>query len=235
MYILLLKCFYYWIIIQYFVQITTSSNDDDNPKPCVPSSCGEIRNISYPFRLNTDPKRCGHPKYELSCENNTTSLYLNSHKYLVQVINYHNYTIRLTDASIQNDSCSFPNHSLSGSDFGNFGSTYSIKRYDRYFSLHGITWPITFISCPYPVNKNDKHSFNESNSRHKYIKFGPLNGSSMMDLCRIDLIVMTSLNLTYNNEGFVLSDLSQVHRCLIYGFELSWFIVLCRDHCLDCV
>ncbi|EYU21058.1 hypothetical protein MIMGU_mgv1a024732mg, partial [Erythranthe guttata] len=178
MYILLLKCFYYWIIIQHFVQITTSSNGDDNPKPCVPSSCGEIRNISFPFRLNTDPKHCGHSKYELSCENNTTSLYLNSQKYLVQVINYHNYTIRLTDASIQlNDSCSFPNHSLSGSDFGDFGYTYSIKRYDRYFSRRRITWPITFISCPYPVNKSQhsvlldtsqycadgKHSFNESN------------------------------------------------------------------------
>ncbi|EYU21070.1 hypothetical protein MIMGU_mgv1a017767mg, partial [Erythranthe guttata] len=62
---------------------------------CTPSSCGGVRNISYPFRLNTDPKRCGHPKYVLSCENNTTSLYLNSHKYLVHEINYTKHTFRL--------------------------------------------------------------------------------------------------------------------------------------------
>ncbi|EYU40253.1 hypothetical protein MIMGU_mgv1a023815mg, partial [Erythranthe guttata] len=217
---------------------------DDNPKSCAPSSCGRIRNISYPFRLKTDPIGCGHPKYELSCENNTTSIYFNSQKYLVQVINYHNYTIRLTDASIQlNDSCSFPNHSLSASDFVDPGYTYNSKRYYAFYLTK--TWPITFISCPYPVN-NTQHSllldtsqycadgFNESNSRHKYIKFGPLNGSSIMDMCRIDRMVMTSLDLTYKNEGLVLSNLSQVHSCLIYGFELSVFILHCRSYCQDC-
>ncbi|EYU21044.1 hypothetical protein MIMGU_mgv1a018861mg, partial [Erythranthe guttata] len=215
---------------------------DDNPKPCVPSSCGDISNISYPFRLKTDPTHCGG--YELSCENNTTSLYLNSQKYLVQVINYHNSTIRLTDAAIQNgDSCSFPIHSLSASDFIDFGYTYHNKIYYTFRPVK--TWPITFISCPYPVN-NSQHSllldtsqycsvgFNESNSRHKYIKFGPLNGSSIMDMCRIDLMVMTSLNLTYKNEGLVLSNLSQVHSCLIYGFELSVLISQCGEYCQEC-
>ncbi|EYU21051.1 hypothetical protein MIMGU_mgv1a022486mg, partial [Erythranthe guttata] len=150
---LLLKSFCYWIITQLYTSNGKLINNN-NPKPCDPSSCGEIRNISYPFRLNTDPKRCGHSKYELSCENNTTSLYLNSQKYLVKVINYHNSTIRLTDAAVQNDdSCSFPNHSLSGSDFTGSSYTYSIKKYDR--KSPAITWPMTFVSCPYdPVNNS---------------------------------------------------------------------------------
>ncbi|KAL7150116.1 hypothetical protein ABFS83_05G087800 [Erythranthe nasuta] len=217
---LLLKCFCYWIITQLYTSNGKLINNN-NPKPCDPSSCGEIRNISYPFRLNTDPKRCGHSKYELSCENNTTSLYLNSQKYLVKVINYHNSTIRLTDAAVQNDdSCSFPNHSLSGSDFTGSSYTYSIKKYDR--KSPAITWPMTFVSCPYdPVNNNSKYS---------YVKLGALNGSYIMDLCRIDLMVMTSLNM----KSDTLSNLSQVHSCLVYGFELSWFIVLCGDRCEDC-
>ncbi|KAL9167277.1 hypothetical protein ABFS82_05G084900 [Erythranthe guttata] len=212
---LLLKSFCYWIITQLYTSNGKLINNN-NPKPCDPSSCGEIRNISYPFRLNTDPKRCGHSKYELSCENNTTSLYLNSQKYLVKVINYHNSTIRLTDAAVQNDdSCSFPNHSLSGSDFTGSSYTYSIKKYDR--KSPAITWPMTFVSCPYdPVNNNNKYS---------YVKLGALNGSYIMDLCRIDLMVMTSLNM----KSDTLSNLSQVHSCLVYGFELSWFIVLCGD------
>ncbi|EYU28968.1 hypothetical protein MIMGU_mgv1a0259882mg, partial [Erythranthe guttata] len=122
---LLLKFIYFFITTQlYFIQ-----KSHGNQINCTPSSCGEIRNISYPFRLNTDPKRCGHPKYELSCENNTTSLYLNSQKYLVQSINYANYTIRITDASVvENDTCSFPNYSLSGSNFSARDS-YGIKKY----------------------------------------------------------------------------------------------------------
>lgn len=37
-------------------------------------SCGEIRNISYPFRLKEDPSGCGDHDYELSCVNNKTIL-----------------------------------------------------------------------------------------------------------------------------------------------------------------
>ncbi|KAK7847851.1 hypothetical protein CFP56_006117 [Quercus suber] len=39
--------------------------------PCAHScSCGSIPNISFPFRLSTDPENCGDSRYELLCENN---------------------------------------------------------------------------------------------------------------------------------------------------------------------
>ncbi|KAL5851267.1 hypothetical protein ACOSQ3_006385 [Xanthoceras sorbifolium] len=38
------------------------------------SSCGDIKNISYPFRLKGDPARCGDHHYELSCQSNKTIL-----------------------------------------------------------------------------------------------------------------------------------------------------------------
>ncbi|KAG6416119.1 hypothetical protein SASPL_123543 [Salvia splendens] len=41
------------------------------------SSCGIIRDISYPFRLITDPS---HRSNELTCEHNVTFVYLNSIK-----------------------------------------------------------------------------------------------------------------------------------------------------------
>ncbi|KAM3729812.1 hypothetical protein ACB098_12G038900 [Castanea mollissima] len=66
---------------------------------CSASSCGNIHNISLPFRLNTDPENCGDPRYELSCENNhTVLLYLFGGKYFVQEISYNNYTIRIVDS-----------------------------------------------------------------------------------------------------------------------------------------
>ncbi|KAL8550933.1 hypothetical protein ACS0TY_000128 [Phlomoides rotata] len=61
-----------------------------NPSPiCSASACDDIRNISFPFRLKNDPRHCGRPEYELSCENNvTTVLYLNFPKYRVKAIDY---------------------------------------------------------------------------------------------------------------------------------------------------
>ncbi|GFQ00075.1 hypothetical protein PHJA_002151500, partial [Phtheirospermum japonicum] len=197
---------------------------------CVPSSCGNIPNISHPFRLKDDPKQCCDPDYELSCENNTTLIYFHSHKYLVQAINYSNYTIRLTDATIENNSCSFPKFPLSRVDF-RAGRPYSVGNYtdrDEY-----ITSSITFMSCPYPVTVNNSllleadaycahrsYGLKESNRRHTYIMFGNLNGSCVMNMCTIDLIVMTSL--------------PHIHSSLLYGFELSWFSVRCSDKCRDC-
>ncbi|KAL6321674.1 hypothetical protein AAG906_031182 [Vitis piasezkii] len=73
-------------------------------QPCRPSSCGDIQNISIPFRLKGDPLGCGHPDpaYELACENNRTILH---GKYYVEEINYHNYTIRVIVAGLEKSNC----------------------------------------------------------------------------------------------------------------------------------
>ena len=70
---------------------------------CTASSSGNIHNISFPFRLKSDPENCGYRWYELSCENNRTVRYLRGGKYYVQVINYSNYTIRIVESSILKD------------------------------------------------------------------------------------------------------------------------------------
>ena len=93
---------------------------------CSPSSCGDIRNISYPFRLKSDPPSCGFPQYELICENNRTMVNLQEYyggkyeKYLVTQINYHNYTIRVVDhpGIVKKQNCwiSSPLHSIPAFD-----------------------------------------------------------------------------------------------------------------------
>ncbi|XXG78194.1 hypothetical protein AAC387_Pa08g2187 [Persea americana] len=47
---------------------------------CSPSSCGSVENVSYPFRLKTDPINCGLQSFELSCESNRTILSLQDSK-----------------------------------------------------------------------------------------------------------------------------------------------------------
>ncbi|KAL4594963.1 hypothetical protein ACB092_12G057000 [Castanea dentata] len=80
---------------------------------CSASSCGNIHNISFPFRLKTDPENCGYFSYNLSCENNRTVLYSFGGKFYVEEISYINYTIRVVDSGIQkNNYFSTPNYSL---------------------------------------------------------------------------------------------------------------------------
>ncbi|QCE00228.1 Protein kinase [Vigna unguiculata] len=78
-------------------------------RPCPTSSCGQIRNISYPFRLKSDPGHCGDRRYELDCVNNATLLLtLFSGKYDVREIDYKRYRIVVRDPGQDEDAnCSF--------------------------------------------------------------------------------------------------------------------------------
>ncbi|EYU21072.1 hypothetical protein MIMGU_mgv11b019834mg, partial [Erythranthe guttata] len=91
--------------------------------------------------LKTDPKRCGHHESELICENNTTSIYIISLKYLVHEINYTKNTFRLAIPHVTIiESYSFPEYPL-----------FDDKFYP-YYSYVQKSVPISFMSCPYPVN-----------------------------------------------------------------------------------
>ncbi|KAL7150141.1 hypothetical protein ABFS83_05G089900 [Erythranthe nasuta] len=217
---LLLKFIYFFITTQlYFIQ-----KSHGNQINCTPSSCGEIRNISYPFRLNTDPKRCGHPTYVLSCENNTTSLYLNSHKYLVHEINYTQNTIRLAIPNVTMiESCSFPKYPLINDGFY------------PYHSYEPESYPISLMSCPYPVNSSnlleitshcaDRKLYGVNGSR-AYIMFD-IDLHKVKDMCKIELMAMTSSPLELEeNVSF-----STVHKALLYGFEVTWILTL-DDKCI---
>ncbi|XP_022735503.1 LEAF RUST 10 DISEASE-RESISTANCE LOCUS RECEPTOR-LIKE PROTEIN KINASE-like 2.4 [Durio zibethinus] len=93
-------------------------------KDCDSSFCGNV-NISYPFRLNTQPDRCGFSWFELVCENNRTIFPMKYGNFYVQDISYVNRTIHLLDVSLDNDNCSIPHSSYpwytpSGNSIGLF-------------------------------------------------------------------------------------------------------------------
>ncbi|GAY64605.1 hypothetical protein CUMW_234810, partial [Citrus unshiu] len=62
------------------------------------SSYGDVKNISYPFRLKGDPAGCGHPELQLPCESNKIILEFNSGKYYVKRISYDKCTISVAEA-----------------------------------------------------------------------------------------------------------------------------------------
>ncbi|KAI5394264.1 hypothetical protein KIW84_061090, partial [Lathyrus oleraceus] len=114
---------FFWFLLL-LPQLTYSKS-----QPCL-SSCGKITNIRYPFRLKQDPEHCGNNRYELDCVNNVTRLSLYDGYYLVESINYNNYTIRVVDPNIHPTDCSsLPRFFLSQNNF-----TYYNDSKQRYYA-----------------------------------------------------------------------------------------------------
>jgi hypothetical protein len=198
---------------------------------CAPSSCGDIHNISYPFRLQDDPENCGRfRRYTLSCENNRTVLYLYAGKYYVQQINYDDYTIRVIDSGIQ--VLPIPRYFLNINNFSN-----GIMIWESYVPNQNGMESVVFVMCENPVsspfyletsaclNNGSDYSSNSS-KRHRYVKVGRTNAADVEDSCQIERMVPTSS--PRNDDRHV--SCSDVHNALVYGFELSWL----RDNCRSC-
>jgi hypothetical protein len=227
------------IVILVLVHQTCSAKGSHH---CPPSSCGTIRNISYPFRLEGDPKHCGDQRYILSCENNQTVLNLYAGKYYVRAINYNNYTIRVVDPGILNDTGSFiPRYSL---DSTNFSSR------DPYNSNHLNTdLRVVFVNCEKPLNygkrvdisscfKNGVYSSNSSLSHSKRYRYVLLYAewSDLEDLCQVEKISLTAWPNRYGYGVDVLRNNScaDIRNELLFGFELLWYRVYCGKSCQIC-
>ncbi|KAJ9189568.1 hypothetical protein P3X46_000843 [Hevea brasiliensis] len=216
------------LILLFLVQVHQICYSASN-NSCIPSSCGHIRNISYPFRLKTDPVICGQEEYELACENN------------VPEINYNNFTIRLADSDVQsNNYCSLPPYpSTTAYSFPSlFYSAYPTLQY--IYGSGSLYQDLVFVTCPKPVitevyvdaspcnitYNSSSSSPNSETEGYSYVKVGSDGAMDLEDSCRIERIYITSL-LPKDLKNVSYAD---VHRSLVYGFELSWFWGCCRNY-----
>ncbi|XP_047965738.1 uncharacterized protein LOC125210209 [Salvia hispanica] len=192
-------------------------------KKCSPSACGAIRNISYPFRLKGDHSHCGDSKYELTCKNNVTIVYLNAYKYYVKAIDCQNSTIRLVDASINKDDiCSFPIRSSYGYNF----TTHSFYSVYPYFFDPMRQLLVNLISCPNPIHNSSLFTditqdcaSNLSHHRFSYVHVGSIMASEIPHMCILDLIIATSTWPGFMDPQNV--SLSKIHQFLLYGAVLD--------------
>ncbi|PSS17643.1 Rust resistance kinase [Actinidia chinensis var. chinensis] len=241
----------YVVYTAIFVVVVVSSsfaNSDAKTSPhssACPSSCGDLHNITHPFRFRGDPKNCGNQKYELECENNRAVVQLDWGKYYVLAINYTNYTIRLVDVGIHIGNCSsLPLYSLSLEDrwihdgyeqpFSLYGGSYSHISYDFGIALwldcenavqFNSLYTDTSTASPCIQKATSSYSLS-SGKRHSYFLFGSLVANDVADGCRIDEIMISTLwSLPQGN----VSNFVDFHNQLAYGFELSWVYVLCEN------
>ncbi|CAL0299160.1 unnamed protein product [Lupinus luteus] len=239
-----------FISIILLFQLTHSTN---HRQPCPPSSCGKIHNITYPFRLKTDPTHCGDPRYELECNNNNNSTLLSlfSAKYHVQHIDYNTYKIILTDpGAVEDATCSFiPRYFLSYTSFktivgpDDFGS--------EPFTLLTIPYRVAYFNCTNPVTIND-------DSGPKYVQVDMSNNcteygrnehvyavleTTLFDYhvrdikvgCGLKVATLAGTRLSEIGNGNV--SYEEIRRVVGEGFEVSWLSIVCEDECgkgVDC-
>ncbi|MCD9638152.1 hypothetical protein HAX54_021926 [Datura stramonium] len=207
-----------------FVTFITSSIAQST---CVPSSCGNIQEIKFPFRLRTDPEHCGKRGYELDCQNNQTVYNYKSRKFYVQEINYRSFSIRLLDPSLkdQKENCTvFPDHRAS----------YDAMTSLIFGWLH-VDNDINYVNCRAPINSSRyiptsfcRTNTSAPNSSFSYLVIGEiLQASDLAGGCRVETVAWSAAPGISTNKS---SSLSTIHQALAYGFELSWRLdFLCRE------
>ncbi|XP_062117479.1 LEAF RUST 10 DISEASE-RESISTANCE LOCUS RECEPTOR-LIKE PROTEIN KINASE-like 2.4 [Humulus lupulus] len=212
--------------------------------PCF-SSCGNIHNITSPFRLETDPPSCvsttlyNSNAFVLSCKNNRTILKDDGRGYYhVQAINYNNYTIRLVDSNLHKGNCSsIPTYSSLPSPF-ELQITFRLG--ERFWSANFITYQtserVLFLSCEKKVSNslyidtapciNSSKLSENPKSRFLYAVYA--SGFKYSDLAESCQIYQTALISSRKNDKKKKMTMSyrDIHDEFTYGFEASWLRVL---------
>ncbi|XP_012701229.1 rust resistance kinase Lr10 [Setaria italica] len=118
---------------------------------CPPFSCGDLHNISYPFRRPGDPPECGVQAYQLVCNSSKARIHINTGTYFVTNINHTDRSFWVVDVNLDmRSSCHLPRwdqlpYNHLGSVSGSFQHSYSI-----FLATAADCWAC-FVNCSQAV------------------------------------------------------------------------------------
>ncbi|KAM1520720.1 hypothetical protein ACFX10_011065 [Malus domestica] len=204
------------LILLFFVQIQAQTN-------CW-SSCGEIKNISYPFRLKGDPSGCGDSDYELSCVDNKPILEIFPGKYYVRNISYYDHTLRLVDVNFANGTCGLPSGPVETTNgfvrdarfmgYGwNPGSRFRFVKCSTNISSMPEAAKHTVVPC---LTRNGTYVYAVYDGDYSY--YEPQKSCSVISLAPVDL----------RKDVTKFNSYEAVMELLKAGFEVEWSVT-CRD------
>ncbi|GMJ05348.1 hypothetical protein HRI_004204000 [Hibiscus trionum] len=204
-------------------------------RDCGSSMCGSVE-IRNPFRLTTQPSKCGDRRFELECDgDNRTTLVMKNGRFYVRNISYEIYTAEVTysnsqgvesyvrnktfeyyrmqaiDANLsKDDNCSLPRNSFS------FGDGCNVP-YDL-----GFQSVMFLVNCTKPINSSSYISASRcpTSSLHppaSYFYFLPkvYPAGEFDESCTIDATVPITVR---NISGMSTSD---IYRKLLLGFGIE--------------
>ncbi|XP_038972575.1 rust resistance kinase Lr10-like [Phoenix dactylifera] len=195
---------------------TIASGED-----CRPSSCGDLRNISYPFRLTTDPPTCGDPQYNLTCDQNRAVLELYSTKYYVEKISYEDQVARVVLADLDPASCSPRSLPFVPPSIFTYGDPYELAS----------DTSVTFVTCPaslegdpsyIPIASCVDHSSPSKEYLHAVV--GYVTVAALRNSCATAGTVPVAGTLRNRTQA-------AVRDVLLGGFDISWYYVASDHRC----
>ncbi|KAF8035369.1 hypothetical protein BT93_C1407 [Corymbia citriodora subsp. variegata] len=209
------------LLVLVLLQAMTSSAEPSNRR-CVVGSCGNFHNITYPFRLRNDSKKCGEPTIELACEDNRTVLYFRGDRYYMLSVNYSAREIRLVDDRLQKNNCSsLPHHSSVQYKFMNNRYPYNPHSMD--------VGTLVIVNCSQPVSSlfyistypciARSYSSNTSSNWNSYALVNP-KASDVRDFCTISNWAWVPWLKEINRS----SNYEQIHSIMADGFIIHFDI-----------
>ncbi|KAL6615418.1 hypothetical protein ACP70R_037688 [Stipagrostis hirtigluma subsp. patula] len=143
-----------WQALIIFSVVAIHVADAGLQDPCPPFSCGDLHNISYPFRRPGDPPECGVQAYELVCSSSKAIIRINTGTYYVTSINYTGSSFWVVDVNLDmHSSCPLPRwDQFPYSDRGSVWVSDNHLHYHSDFEIGGL-WAF-FINCSRAIMNN---------------------------------------------------------------------------------
>lgn len=102
------------VIFVMIILATQTQSEDSHFEACTPRSCGYGPNLSYPFWIpGKHESFCGHPNFEISCEEQHPILKISQHSYIIRDIFYDNSSLLAVNAVVYEDDCPTPRQNVS--------------------------------------------------------------------------------------------------------------------------
>ncbi|KOM28523.1 hypothetical protein LR48_Vigan549s007800 [Vigna angularis] len=166
-------------------------------------SCGQIRNIGFPFWGGNRPRECGHPLMELICENEISYITIKDVKYQVLEANPDSHTLKITRQDYSIDLCQ-PNQVSTSLDTQLY--VYE-SPYNNLTLSYGCTpsefQPPTYIRCN-----------GTTSGETIYSQLGSISPVS----CKTSVVVPVPLSFQEIDSFF------HVYRAIKEGFVVRWII-----------
>ncbi|MFQ6620956.1 hypothetical protein Gotur_001960 [Gossypium turneri] len=198
-------------------------------KDCGSTMCGNV-NISYPFRLTTQPSNCGDHRLELECDNNNhTNLVMKYGRFYVQNISYDICTVKFSPKRSQNISCDTMqamDANLSKDD------NCSLPRNSFHFDNSckqpytlGNTSVMFLVNCSEPMNSSSYINASRCPTISSYFYFldSKTRLENFSESCTIDALVPIMVD---NISGMSTSD---IYKTLLLGFDLEIYVLFCPE------
>ncbi|KAK8487094.1 hypothetical protein V6N12_001596 [Hibiscus sabdariffa] len=128
---------------------TETRSADSHFEACMPRSCGNGPNISYPFWIfGENESFCGYPNFEITCEEKDPILKISDETYIIRDIFYNNNSLLVVNAVVHEDGCPTPrkNVSLDRTPFSLSPDNVNLSLYNCVAQPNYHTYPVSCAS-----------------------------------------------------------------------------------------